>query len=215
MPILDEYRIKASFYISPRLAKQRIADWQRAVANGHEIGNHTYSHPCSGNYPWSRDNALEDYTLDRIAEELDAADAFILDTLGVKPETFAYPCAQTFVGRGEDLLSYVPLIAERFLVGRHAFDTTSNAPDFCDLAQVASVMSDQVSFEWLAERMEQTVDQGAWLVLCSHEVGQSAFQTMDADVLDKLCRYVRDRKDEIWCDTVAAVGRHIQSARGE
>jgi len=48
-----------------------------AVLNGHEIGNHSLYHPCSGNFSWSRHKALEEYTLQKMMTELDSASKLI------------------------------------------------------------------------------------------------------------------------------------------
>jgi hypothetical protein len=65
IPILDKYGIKATFYVRPKFVGPRLAGWQKAVANGHEIGNHTRTHPCSGNNESSRNNPLESYTQEK------------------------------------------------------------------------------------------------------------------------------------------------------
>ena len=211
---LNGHGVRATFYVSPKNVERRADEWRRAAADGHEIGNHTHSHPCSGNYPWSRENALEDYTLDRMRDELEAADAFIRGTFDVESRTFAYPCAQPFIGRGVNLQSYVPLVAERYLVGRDFYNTIANAPDFCDLALIGCVDSDRATFDELWTRVEQTLAERGWLVFGSHEVGAGGkWQTMDADVLDELCRRSRAIEDRLWVDTVAAVGDYIQATR--
>src|SRR5665647_322561 len=46
--LLDQYGIKATFYVGPSGVKQRLEGWKKAVANGHEIGNHSLNHPCTG-----------------------------------------------------------------------------------------------------------------------------------------------------------------------
>jgi peptidoglycan/xylan/chitin deacetylase (PgdA/CDA1 family) len=90
-PILDAHNVKATFYVGPDAVEKRLDGWHRAIAKGHEIGNHTISHPCTGNFPWSRANALEDYTLKRMEAELTGASVAIHKALGVEPKTFAYP----------------------------------------------------------------------------------------------------------------------------
>jgi hypothetical protein len=100
IPLLDKYGVKATFYLSPDNMKQRLAGWKKAIADGHDIGNHTLYHPCSGNFAWSRDHALENYTLEDMSRELDSASYIIKKTLGFQPVSFAYPCGQTFIGRG-------------------------------------------------------------------------------------------------------------------
>jgi peptidoglycan/xylan/chitin deacetylase (PgdA/CDA1 family) len=111
LPLLNGHGVKATFYVQPEGLGKRLDGWKAAVASGHEIGNHTISHPCTGNYAFSRENGLEDYTLDRIEAEMTGANELIRRDLGISPTSFAYPCGQTFVGRGLDVRSYVPIVA--------------------------------------------------------------------------------------------------------
>ncbi|HBC79971.1 MAG TPA: hypothetical protein DCZ51_15165, partial [Bacteroidales bacterium] len=100
IPLLDRYGVKATFYISPGSLLERADGWKTAAMNGHDIGNHSVYHPCSGNFNWSRDKALEEYSLQKMKDELDSANRFIYELSGVNPTSFAYPCGQTFIGRG-------------------------------------------------------------------------------------------------------------------
>lgn len=213
LPILDAYGVKATFYVLPYRVEQRLSGWKKAVANGHEIGNHTLNHPCTGNFPWSREKALEQYCLEDAERELDEANAAIERLLGVRPTTFAYPCGQKFVGRGLSVKSYVPLVAERFIVGRGAFDEVTNDPAFCDLAQVTGIDLDGLAFEQVKQLVEQAIADGRWLVLFGHEVGELGRQTTFASTLEALCRYAQDPADGLWIDTVAAVGQYILEQR--
>jgi len=52
--LLDQYSIKATFFVVPSAVEERIEGWRKAVASGHEIGNHSLTHPCTGNFSWSR-----------------------------------------------------------------------------------------------------------------------------------------------------------------
>ncbi len=117
-PILDAHGVKATFYVLPSTVEKEIDGWREAVANGHEIGNHSLKHPCSGNFLWARDNALEDYNIEQMQIELAAANESLKDLLGVTPTEFAYPCGQTFVGRGANTQSYVPVVHKQFVSGR-------------------------------------------------------------------------------------------------
>src|SRR5579871_5110270 len=92
LPILDAHGVKATFYVTPANVERRVDAWAQAAGEGHEIGNHTLSHPCSGNFFWARANALEDYTLNRMDADLAAANARVEELLGITPQTFAYPC---------------------------------------------------------------------------------------------------------------------------
>src|SRR2546423_13100266 len=59
--LLNKFGIKATFFVVPSAVEESIDGWRQAVANGHEIGNHSLTHPCTGNFSWSRKNALEEY----------------------------------------------------------------------------------------------------------------------------------------------------------
>ena len=91
IPLLDKYGVKATFYISPESMLKQSDQWKMAVLNGHEIGNHSVYHPCSGNFAWSRDKALEEYSLQKMRTELDSANRFINEILGVISDVICIP----------------------------------------------------------------------------------------------------------------------------
>ena len=209
LPILDRHGVKATFYVSPGNVGQRLTGWKAAVAAGHEIGNHTVNHPCTANFCWSRANALEDYTLSRMRQELLQANDMIRASLGVTPVTFAYPCGQTYLGRGRNTVSYVPLVAELFRVGRCFLNETHNDPAFCDLAQTLAAPLDGKTLGEVEPLLRQAKETGGWLIFAGHEVGDEGRQTTLADTLDSLCRYASAPDSGVWMDTAAAVGAYI------
>ncbi|MBZ5582111.1 MAG: polysaccharide deacetylase family protein [Acidobacteriia bacterium] len=213
-PLLEKYGAKATFFVNPRAVKDRLDAWKKVLAAGQEIGNHTTSHPCTVNYPFSSRNPLEDYTIPRIEEEMDGANAEIEHLLGVKPVTFAYPCGQKFVGRGVDLKSYVPAAAKRFLACRGFLDEGSNDPARCDLAQTLGMVSDGLTFEQMRSLAAAAAKQGGWLVFAGHEIGKPGPQATEAAVLEQFLRYARDPANGVWLDTVQAVAKYIQAQRG-
>jgi peptidoglycan/xylan/chitin deacetylase (PgdA/CDA1 family) len=207
-------RVRVTFFVVPSGVEQRLAGWKKAVAAGHEIGNHSLDHPCTGNFPWARRKALEDYTLERMRGEMVEASRRLRDLLGVTPETFAYPCGQTFVGRGLDTRSYVPLVAGMFVAGRGWLGEAPNDPEFCDLAQVLGMEMDGKDFEQLRPTLEQAREARAWLVLVGHEIGQEGYQTTQLGMLEKLLPYVRDPVNGFWVAPVGVVARYIRQQRG-
>src|SRR5574341_733228 len=149
LPLLNGHGVKATFYLQPEGLRKRLDGWKAAVASGHEIGNHTISHPCTGNYAFSSKNALEDYTLERIEAEMTGANELIRRDLGISPASFAYPCGQTFVGRGLDVRSYVPIVAHVFRTGRGYLGEAANDPALCDRALLLGVALDGLSWSEL------------------------------------------------------------------
>ena len=211
IPILDAHDLKATFYVSPGGVGRRLDGWKAAAANGHEIGNHSLSHPCSINFHFDDDNALEDYSLERMERELLGASDEIERLLGVRPVTFAYPCGQTFIGRGTGCRSYVPLVAKHFIAGRSAFDEAPNDPMVADLAQLTGVEADRAGIEQLTALIDRALGQGSWLVLFAHNVGTGSRQSLQPETLDALCRHVRS--SAVWMDTVANIAAYVHEAR--
>lgn len=213
LDVINPTGVKVTFYVNPPAVRRRLDGWKRAVASGHEIGSHSVSHPCTGNFPWSRNNALENYTLDQMSRMLDDASRQIQDLLGVHPVTFAYPCGQKFVGRGPELRSYAPLIGEKFLAGRGFMDEYYNDPLFCDLQQAGGIAFDDMDYIDMVKKIQDAAKQGGWLIFAGHDIGHKGFQVTDAIALAALCRYMQDPANGVWGDTVEHVARYIIKQR--
>lgn len=213
IPLLNKYRVRGTFYVSPGPMLERMEEWKHAVDTGHDIGNHTLVHPCSGNFSWARDKALEDYSLEKMARELDSASVLINSVLGIWPTAFAYTCGQTFVGRGVDTRSYVPLVAERFETGRNWLNEGPNDPVFCDLYRLNGTELDGKSFQEVLQLINAAREQGAWLILAGHEMDAGGSQTSLLPTIDSICRYASDPANGIWIDHVSHIGKYVRGMR--
>jgi peptidoglycan/xylan/chitin deacetylase (PgdA/CDA1 family) len=211
-PLFQELGIRTTLFVLPDGVDLDRRGWAALVADGHEIGNHTARHPCSANFPWSRDHALEDLALEDMGLEIDEATTWITRTLGLEPRCFAYPCGQTYVGRGAETRSFVPLVADRFLAGRTFNDVALNAPDRCDLAQVQAMNSDALDFEQLRPTLEATLEQGAWLVLGGHEIGDRVdHETTSPATLRAVVSWCR--ANQVWIGTLGEVAEQVRAVQ--
>jgi hypothetical protein len=213
VPLFARHKAKVTFFVNPPNMKDRLAAWKAAAASGHEIGNHTMSHPCSGNFAWSRAHALEEFSPAMIAAEMDRASDEIARRIGVRPATFAYPCGQKFIGRGAATQSYVPMVAKRFLVGRGFRDEAANDPAFCDMAQTLGIDSDGMSFEEIRAAVVEGEKTGGWVVFAGHDIGNSGHQTTLAASLEQFLKYAQDPANGVWLDTVKTVAAYIDAHR--
>jgi peptidoglycan/xylan/chitin deacetylase (PgdA/CDA1 family) len=211
--LLDEYGVKATFFVVPAQVEERLKGWKEAVANGHEIGNHTLTHPCSGNYPWSRNKALEYYTLKAMRNEMKACNRQIEELLGVQPTLFAYPCGHTYVGRGTNTRSYVPLVATLFFAARTYRDNISNDPTLCDLSQLTGIDMDGKDFDEILQLIERAQQHHHWLILGGHEIGTSGHQTTRMDMLRALIEYARDPANGVWLAPIGEVAQYVYGQR--
>lgn len=214
-PLLDQYGVKATFVVVPSAVEMRLDKWKKAAADGHEIGNHSLHHPCSGNFFWSKERALENYTLEKMREELIACNRQLEHLLGIKATVFAYPCGSTYVGRGVNTMSYVPLIAELFVAGRGWLNETPNDPSFCDFAQLTGMEMDGKDFDQILSLIESSKKNGSWLVLAGHEVGASGNQTTRVEMLKKLIAYAQDPANGIWIAPMGEIAQYVQGYRNK
>ncbi len=209
VPILEAHQLRATFFVLPVPVSRRRAEWQALVEHGHEVGNHTVSHPCSANFGFSRTNGLEEYSLERMEAEIDEASVRIERLLGVRPESFAYPCGQSFVGRGERRTSYVPLVARRFTAARGYGSETSNHPHRCDFAHLEAFTIDGRDARDLVGLVDQAAS-GRWVIMAAHDVGEGGEQTVLVDALEALCRRVA--QPDVWVAPVAEVANYLRLA---
>jgi peptidoglycan-N-acetylglucosamine deacetylase len=213
MPLLKELGVRATFYVNPHRVRRRVEGWRKAYLEGHEIGNHSRHHPCSERYEWSREHAIENYTLSQMEDELVACNDDVYELIGVRPQTFAYPCGQTVVGRGKEETSYVPIVADHFLAGR-GVGAETNDPDSCDLACLRATSFDERSLSDVEHLIERALDERSWLIFFGHDIAETPGNMVTQTApLTELCRYLTDPKRGIWLDTVEAVATQITKRR--
>jgi len=82
LDILAQHNVKATFYVTGQNASRYPHLIKRIVAEGHEIGNHTYNHPN-----------LTKLSDAQVRSELDRTVSAIVAAAGVKPRTFRAPYA--------------------------------------------------------------------------------------------------------------------------
>jgi hypothetical protein len=210
LPLLDRLGVCATFFVLPEAVARTKSEWRRVVARGHEIGNHTVTHPCSANFAWSRGNALERMTVADFRSEVSEANRQLRRVLGLEPTVFAYPCGHTFVGQGLNTQSLVPLIAEMFDVGRTFNDVVANSLADFDPAQTACVNSDEKTFVALLPTLEAAVADSAWLVLGGHEIGYAAdYETTQVGTIEAVVSWCR--RNGVWIDTIGNVARAAET----
>jgi peptidoglycan-N-acetylglucosamine deacetylase len=95
LDILREHHVPATFFVCGRNVEKHPELLQRIVAEGHEVGNHTYSHPFV--YFKSRR---------RMAEEIDRTQTVIERVVSLRPKVFRPPYGARWFG-------LVPILLER------------------------------------------------------------------------------------------------------
>jgi len=221
VPLFNREGIQATFYVMPAPLKNNLEMWKEALKKGHEIGNHTMNHPCTINFDWvTEHNAIENYTLERMHNELRESNERVTELLGVAPTSFAYTCGTTSVGRGKQNKSYLPLVAELFTSGRGWLGEAANNPQKVDLAYVLGIKMDNTVFENLKPVLVAAREKGFWVVLVGHEIAVSGQEkpgeyeyTTHVDLLESLIHFAKAEHNQAWIAPVGTVAAHIERQR--
>ncbi len=214
VPLLERHGLRGTFYLNPHGDdwRARWAAWAPVAAAGHELGNHTLTHPCSENFAFiSPERGLERLTLEQLAEDMDAAEQRLRALSGTETRSFAYPCYQDWVGRGADRQTYVPLVVARFVAGRIRGER-GNLPGRCDLHHLWSWPAERMSGAELIGLCEQAACEGMWGIFTFHGVGDGHLP-IGADDLAALCAHLQRAEGRIWTAPVAEVAGHLQAQR--
>ena len=218
VPILNQHGICATFYLNPREGFEvDLLPWREVASAGHEIGNHTVTHPCSANFPFISvlgRKALEDMGLEEIEAEIVEAGRRLHEVIpGQGRVSFGYPCYQPFVGRGLTRRSYVPVVAQHCVAGRGRGER-ANDPRYCDVAYLWSSPCERLTGAHLIGLVEEAVREGRWAILTFHGIHEGHLAVGDTD-LDQLCEYLEVHGDRIWSAPVATVATYVTNWQGE
>jgi hypothetical protein len=211
VPTLDEFDIKATFYLMPRdeLMRDQFSHWQVVARHGHELGNHTLSHWCSNTIS-GETGGLEDRTLPQIESDILAAQQRLeLIAPHQKEWTFAYPCNNTEVGRGFSRQSYVPLVAKHFVAGRIGGEYGfANHPLVVDLAACWGAPTYRMSSFEMIGMVDQLTRDGRWLILVFHHLDGSRITVGHREFRD-LLDFLAVNREKIWTAPVISVAKKI------
>ena len=186
-PLLEEFGWRGTFFILPgkihdtsSSIQSSWTSWKAISAKGHEIGNHSMTHPA----------------LDKIAGEdslkreiLDSAQ-IIKDKIGVAPVTFAYPYG-AYNKRVDNFVYSAHVIGRdvRFLYGGEAFTL-------------------QKANNWIDEALNgKGAD---WVVPLLHELGENKGYSTDINLFRENLLYIKTLESKIWVDTYGNVARYIR-----
>jgi len=217
IPMLDDCGLRATFYVNPRGDEwpERLAPWREAARAGHEVGNHSLSHPCSQAFDDVRHGrGLEALSLDDIERDVLEAERRLRAALPEHGErTFGYPCYQAHVGAGPERRSYVPVIARHFVAARGKGEV-ANHPRTCDLHYLWSWPVERMWGAELVGLAERAAGQGRWVILTFHGIHEGHLPVADID-LRELCAFLARSRDRLWTAPVATVARRIAAWREE
>lgn len=210
---LDSAGFKGTFYIpvSSKPLFKRMDEWAAISRNGHELGNHTLFHPCSGKSKgrdWvSEENDLDGYTVDQIVNEIGMANVVLKAVDGKEKRSFAYTCGDMAAG---DTV-FVGLIRDEFIAAR---GVSSRMNPYCgtDLFDVGAYMVMNQTGDELINLVKQAQKENTFLVFLFHGVGGEHSINVSAEAHSQLVHFLKANEKDIW---VASFGEVTEYMKGQ
>ncbi|PKP10605.1 MAG: chitooligosaccharide deacetylase [Bacteroidetes bacterium HGW-Bacteroidetes-4] len=212
IPLLDSVDFKATFYVPGNASAldNRLVEWAIASKTGHELGNHTLNHPCAGKSmgrPWvNPDYDLDDYSANKIIDEIKLANTLLKAIDGKSQRTFAYTCGDTQIG-GD---SFIPEIKNSFVAARSvgpSFEPLSTI----DLYQIGAFMVNGESGSELISMVQQALDNKVLLVFLFHGVGGEHTINVSLEAHRQLIQFLKDKQSEIWVAPLVEIAHYVNN----
>ena len=217
---LQKYGLKGSFYIVPARepVRARMEEWREVARMGHELGNHSITHPCSAHGPgreWvPAHQDLDRMSLAQIKEQVEVADVFLQALDGYTgPRTYTAPCGDRKVADGD----YIAAVADRFLgiklVGGDV------VPDMfaLDPAAVPAAVPSDVTGKQLIALVEEAGRKGTMVGFTFHGVGGD-YLSVSKEAHEELLAFLAANRDKYWTATFREqmqwVRQQQEAARG-
>ena len=203
VPALDKYQIKASFYptLSSPVIAARLEEWRKAARSGHELGNHTFFHPCSAagpNRTWVLpQNDLDKRSLVQMQGEVTTANTFLNAIDGRTERTYTPPCLDANVGEG----NYLKVIAKDFV----AIKTAEGFPE----GFAVLLMPDGQSGKELIDFVKKSAKNAKLIHLLFHGVGGD-YMTVTPQAHEELLKFLAENKKVYWTDTYINIMKHVR-----
>lgn len=216
IPLLDALGLKATFYLSAYFpgCSQRLDDWKKVAARGHELGNHTLFHPCIGNKPgreWVKPEVdMSRYTVRRLVNEIKMTNIFLQALDGKTARTFAFPCGDMQIGD----TSYIDSLRNDFIAAR-AVHSEMHTIEKVDLYKTDCYPVSGESGEQLIQLVKQAMTSSTLLVFLFHGVGGEHSLNVSLPAHSALLHFLKENEKDIWIAPMAEVATYIKEERSK
>jgi len=211
IPVLDSLRLKASFYLTAYFpgCRNRLDEWRKVAARGHELGNHTLFHPCIGDKPgreFVRDYKLNNYTVRRIVDETRMTNVFLESLDGKKKRTFAFTCGDMKIGD----TSFIDQMKNDF-IGARTVHPEMPTIDKVDLYLLPCYTINGQSADEMIALVKQAMSKHALLVFLFHGVGGENSLNVSLEAHSKLLHFLKQNEKDLWIAPMLEVAEYIKS----
>lgn len=215
LPALNRHRLRATFYLqlSAPSVRKRLAHWRAAAARGHELGNHSLFHQCSGALPdraWvSAHRNLDTTSAAHMHDQVVLGNAMLHAIDGKSERTYTTPCGDAMAA-GTD---YVELLKSEFVaIKAGAGGAVTASMDALDPHAVQVYAPAGASGKELIELVRQAGAKGTMVNLTFHGVGGD-YLSVSKQAHEQLLRYLAAHRAEYWTDSFVAIMSHVRRER--
>lgn len=209
IPLLDSLQLKGTFYLTAFApgSKNRIADWRKAAANGHELGNHTLFHPCIGGKgrEWvTAENDMNNYSLARMTNEVRMTNVFLQAIDEKTKRTFAFTCGDMKIG---DSL-FIHGMKNDFVAARAVRHEMHKIHEI-DLYNTDCYAANGETGAQMIEWVKKAVETNSLLVILFHGVGGEHTINVSLEAHRELLQYLKKNENDLLIGTMLDVAEHI------
>ncbi|OYU32356.1 MAG: polysaccharide deacetylase [Comamonadaceae bacterium PBBC2] len=214
IPALNRHGLKASFYLTlgSETVSQRLADWRKAAAQGHELGNHTLFHQCSRSAPdrdWvSVDNDLDTTSVGRLVAQIRVGNTLLHAIDGQRVRTFTTPCGDLNAA-GEP---YLKEIQGDFVAMKTKFGGLVSDMSTLDPHAVGIEVPSDVSGQQLIALVQRAAAAGTMVNITFHGVGGDHL-SVSRQAHEELLKYLASHRDIYWTDTFIHIMQYVKAQR--
>lgn len=212
IPALDRHGLKATFYLqlSRDPVRLRMEEWRKAARNGHELGNHTLFHQCSGSLPdraWVEPQRnLDTTTAAQMQDQILLANVMLKALDGHDERTLTIPCGDTRAQDGDYRLRVAPaFVAIKWGSGGVIADMATLDPAAVPVDVPVGVTGAQ-----LIARVEEAAKHGTMVNFTFHGIGGD-YLTVSNEAHEQLLDYLAAHRDVYWTDTFVNIMRYVRA----
>jgi len=209
IPLLDSLGLKGTFYLTgfAQGSKERLADWKKAAATGHELGNHTLFHPCVGGKgrEWvNAENDMSKYSVQRMMNEVRMTNVFLQAIDGKSKRTFAFTCGDMKIGDS----SFINGMKNDFVAARAVRHEMHKIGEI-DLYNVDCYAVNGETGAQMIEWVKKAVETNSLLVILFHGVGGEHNINVSLQAHRELLQYLKKNENDLMIVPMVEVAEHI------
>ncbi len=198
IPLLDSLALKATFYITGASSsvRNRMNEWKKIAAHGHELGNHTLYHPCIGGpgREWVRDEYdMRKYSVGRMVDETRMNNTFLHALDGKTTRTFAFTCGDMKIGD----VNFIDSMKHDFIAAR-AVRHEMHTIDKIDWYNVDCYSVNGQTAEQLISWVQQAIETKSLLVILFHGVGGGNSLNVQLPEHRRFLQWLKKNQQHIW-----------------